>query len=1008
METPKLSLTAIIAANSSLSQSSCRLFIFDPMTKLRFLVDSGSDVSALPSSKFKHLSKKPDQSLNAANGSGIDVYGTKFLKMSLGFRRQFSGQFLVASVTKPIIGADFLKETGLLIDLKNNRLIDPSNNTFVKGSPCHLNFESLKFFEVTKEYDDLLKRFPELMNPPDFNIPVKHSVVHFIHTKGQIPHARTRRLNPMKLKAAKQEFDYMTEIGICRPSTSPFSSALHMAPKPEPNDWRPCGDYRALNSVTIPDRYPLPHIHDFANQLFGCSIFSKIDLVRAFHHIPVAPDDVHKTAVITPFGLYEFLRMPFGLRNAGQTFQRFMHQVTKGLDFVFVYIDDVLIFSHSLDEHLNHLSILFERLREFGLRIKPSKCVFGVEELDFLSYKISRDGISPSHKRVEAINDFPEPRSLKQLQRFIGMVNYYHRFIPNLARSLSPLYEYLTCLQKDKKVSKTFKLSDSCLESIREVKQSLMNVTLLSFPKPSASLCIATDASQTDVGAVLQQFEENCWKPLAFFSKKLNSAQQKYSTFDRELTAAYLAVKHFQHFVEDQEFHILTDHKPLVTALTCKTNKSPRQERHLEFIAQFTNDIRYVKGSDNVVADALSRPDADSIDFIKNNLLKLSKEQALDSELNEFRQNPPENTKVKLECVTIPASNLTLWCETSTKIDRPFIPFSLRRTVYDSIHLVSHPGVKTTRKKVSRLYFWPGMNKDIHEWASSCEQCQKQKVSRHVKTPIQGISIPEAKFRHIHVDIVGPLPPSDGYRYILTIVDRFTRWPEAYPITNIEAKTVAKVIVSQYISRFGIPERMTTDQGSQFESKLMNEMCKMLGIRHIHTTPYHPASNGMVERFHRQLKASIRASQNVVRWSEALPLILLGIRSSVKDDLGFSPSLLLYGQEIRLPDEIFTPFNENDFPDPDDFVQNLRRMFDSVKTVDTRVPKNQNVYVPDVLNDCKKVLIRIDRVKKPFEDTYEGPFDVVRRLRKVVIIKKNGKDLTVSLDRVKPFKSFVN
>lgn len=301
-------------------------------------------------------------------------------------------------------------------------------------------------------------------------------------------------------------------------------------------------------------------------------------------------------------------------------------------------------------------------------------------------------------------------------------------------------------------------MSNDCLTSIRDVKESLINVTLLSFPKPNSELCIATDASQTDDGAVLQQFNNNAWEPLAFFSKKLNPAQQNYSTFDRELTAVYLAVKHFQHFVEDQEFHILTDHQPLTTALKCKTNKSPRQERHMEYIAQFTNDIRYVKGSDNVVADALSRPDTDSIDFIKNNLLKLSKAQEIDSELRIFRQDPPDNSHVKMECISIPASDLVLWCETSTKVDRPFIPKEFRKRVYDSIHLVSHPGVKTTRKKISKLYFWPNMNKDINEWASTCEQCQKQKVVRHVKTPIERISIPNAKFKHIHCRYCRSLP----------------------------------------------------------------------------------------------------------------------------------------------------------------------------------------------------------------------------------------------------------
>ena len=400
----------------------------------------------------------------------------------------------------------------------------------------------------------------------------------------------------------------MEDMGIIRRSDSPWSSPLHMVPK-NSGGWIPCGDYRRLNDVTTADRYPVPHIQDFASQLAGASIFSKIDLVRGYHQIPVAADDVSNTAVITPFGLFEFVRTPFGLKNAAQTFQRLMDTVCNGLDFVFVYLDDILVSSTSAEQHMLHLREVFHRLSTHGLVINVSKCQFGATTIDYLGHQITSQGAIPLPAKVEAIRTFARPTTIKGLQQFVGMLNFYHRFVPNAPRIMRPIYDALAGKPM------TLKWSDELDEAFTTAKEALAQATMLVHPHADKPTALTVDASGTAVGAVLEQNSDGSdWKPVAFFSRKFRPAEQNYSAFDRELLAAYLAIRHFRYFLEGRCFTLFTDHKPLTFAISKISDPwSPRQQRHLAYVSEFTTDVRHIEGKSNTVADTLSRGEISAI-----------------------------------------------------------------------------------------------------------------------------------------------------------------------------------------------------------------------------------------------------------------------------------------------------------------------------------------------------------------------------------------------------------
>ena len=944
-------------------------------TSQLFLVDTGACESLIPKSLAAKLGRR-GKTMKAANGTGIQTYGRQKHTITCG-NKKYEWNFLIADVSLPIIGADFFNYFDLAVDMRRKRLVPLGHTSQQLHQPVSqaAAVREDDYNALRAEYADVFSDSLQHKTRKTVN----HGIRHHITTQGPPVFARFRRLSPENLAAAKKCFEEMEAEGICQKGSSPWASPLHIVTKPD-GSLRPCGDYRRLNLVTEADHYPLPNISDITTFLNGARIFSKLDMTKGYYQVPMNKDDIPKTAVTTPFGTYTFNFSCFGLKNSGATFQRLMDGILGDLPFCACYVDDVLIFSASHQQHQQHLKEVLTRLRANGMLVKPTKCILGAKEVEFLGHKISSEGASPLPSKVSAIRDFPTPSTIKQLQEFLGMVTFYNRFLPGIASILTPLTDLL------KGKPKELLWSTEADVAFARAKHRLATAAQLAYPDARGTLALITDASDNAVGAVLQQQVNGIKKPLGFYNKKLSKAQQNYATFDRELLAVFLATDHFKHLLEGRTFKILTDHLPLVHAFKKKSDQnSARQQRHLAAISEFNCTLEHLPGKNNTVADALSRN-------ISAAVLGLDIQR-----LHALQKEEEEEAKAynSLQLIKINEGNTSLLCDVSTGRPRPWIPKGMRKTAFKIIHNLAHPSRRASVKLMKEKFVWEGIKKDSLRWAKECIACQSAKTHRHTETGIGHFAQPTRRFSHIHVDIVGPLPASNNFKYLFTAIDRSTRWPEAIPMATSSSADCVAALLNGWISRFGIPDIITSDRGTQFTSTLWEQLASKLGVTATHTTSYNPEANGIVERFHRSLKAALTAACRGSNWSEELPWVLLGLRTTPKEPDDISIAEKVYGDALRVPGDFFGSRKNQS-------QQQLRQEVDKYIPCQPTFTDNRRRYTPPNLKECSHVFIRVDLKKPPLSPPYTGPYKVIERNEKTYKIDARGRYVWISIDRLKP------
>ena len=755
--------------------------------------------------------------------------------------------------------------------------------------------------------------------------------------------------NPYRLPFAhrdivKSEVEKLLASGIIEPAVSPYNAPIILVKKSS-GGHRLVSDLRLLNKKIKDDRYPSSFASDAIDQLNGCTIFSTLDLLSSFHQIPLSPSSRPYTAFTANDTHLQYKKVPFGLKSSSAALNRALQIALSGLQGIdaFLYVDDILIASRSYPDHLRKLDRVLTRLEDTRFVLRPSKCSFMQRQIKYLGHVIDKFGVRPDESRIQAVQNFPRPTTVKEVRAFLGFSNYYRRHIPHMSDLAAPL---VNLTRKHVK----FDWSEECEKGFQSIKQALLNYPVLRFPDFTKEFFLSTDASDFAISAVLEQQHGDDLHPVAFISRQLNKAERNYSTTEKECLAIYWSFENLRCYLTGHFTHVITDHLPLRGVFKA-TNPGGRLTRWSLKLSAYDFDITYLPGRLNVKPDVLSRIKTDSqtkTDFLGHVSSTVFENQgwSRDKVKTEQRKDPAlipiieqlsgKSTSRKDLQLHEELSNYFLSSDgilyhvssqkskTRPYVDQMVVPQPMKLNIIQKYHDTiwsGHLKFDKTLQKIRLSFFWKHMYTDVQKYVNSCRMCMERHAHKNIKrAPLQRTLSPAYPMHISSFDIVGPLKTSyRGNTHYLSWIDHFSRFPEAIPLSETHTEAVAKAFVEQIISRYGISKILLSDRGSNFTSKLMQSICKLLGVKRILSSPRHPQANGRVERLHSTigniLSQFVDSSQR--NWDEVLPLALFAIRSSVNRSTGDTPAQIFTGRDLILPldvdtQEPFDPFSSID------------------------------------------------------------------------------------------------
>ena len=1008
-----------------------------------FLIDTGASVSCLDRSFQSHPAfiqcTNPYSTLLGADDSPIRIWGHVLFRLMI-VDEVVVHQFLVADIAKCVLGYDFITLHRITILSNPTRLLTQAQakSTTESLSLCKPTLSSIEYEALptvhlgvvstqTQSFMRAMRDKYPLVFSTTQAFQDQHGIqfeIDFMEREYRSPH-----IFPIPFvhrDAVKVKVEEMLDKGIIRPSNSSYRCAAVIVRKKD-ESIRMCCDFRAMNKATRPDYYSLPRIDQLRSRIRG-RYFSVVDLKDGFFQIPIAQDSIKYTAVCCGVGMYEYLRMAFGLRNAPPTFQRFMDTVIRGLKSTEAYIDDVVIYSDTVDEHLALLEAFFERAAKYGLNFNFKKSGFLQSRVLYLGFEFANGHYQPKPEVKLQMMEYPTPVDKKGILKFMGLVNYYKDHMPDLANMAAPLYDLLPKYKRFKWTS----LEKDAFDEVRRYLQARIHLAPI---MPHQPFELFTDASSVAIGACLSQIQDGETRECSFYSKRLAPTQQRYSTTMRETYAMVQSILHFRVFLWGCPFVVYTDHKPLVEWF----NLVPTSETYARWMVKLqgmTFEVKYIEGERNALADLMSRPHGmyrstfeafhkdllQRAEAVEEQYVSNAKLNSLSLSLNTVKltslfdtiraeQTSEVLTDYKIDPEKVKEVEFAYFYQDKEEL-KLIVPKHMTERLVKELHNFGHFGQRKINQILSRFYYWPQMQAQVKHIVRYCTACQQNK--RVVVTKREIVKFPVTpRMKVVHIDIVGPLTKSSrGKLYILTIMDRFSRWPVAVPMSNIKTETVCRGFYDCWISIFGCPDYIISDQGSQFESDLFDELLKTLSIKRNRTTTYHPQANGMIERWHSTMKQVIRCLVNghPKKWEEVLPTAMFAICNSL-NEYGVSPAMVMFGEQLAIPGVMAIPEMPLDTEITYQFVDDLQNQWEWVRKYVLKHDRTLGKPEDEAKREEKNRVIGFPHeyvwviVPKRIGSLYPkviGPYKVVAYHHPLVTIKSNGVNQLVNVSRVKP------